>query len=494
MNRWRILLYTYCFFFISLSSAQCPEDLGGVIWKGNSPLLSFEELSLHAAPMLWFSPDEIELYDKEGKKRLPNNFPFEENGGPVVYYKIKTLYAKEEEGAMQASSNTPPNLKLIDLQKVKAIDLDYYYYFDKETGARGHQHDLEGVLLNIQIIETLDCPDYRYAVMIKKATGKAHGLHWYNNVLDVDAQTFFPLSILIEEGKHASSTDKNADGIFTPGYDVTKRVNDAWGVRDIITTGRLVSGSFQAWMTKRRTPESLLFPPLPKSSPYYEKFSAKFGSLIDSSVYTLRPYPVYPIEAIKEDKKLNRLLKGRKPNVWPNVKKVEGNGSIRQWAKTENAFNSIGLAYRWDDSRGLSVALPLLLFKNVEAPLTGGWLYHKISFGRFDTNITDSTFVFQKLLGHEIVYTSSASKWIDTYVGLGYEVYDEDSRPNFRKAKVEMVSEVGIKIRLNISSTPLKFLRFLGTDFWGLRLGWKNVGFSPFIYNGFVIELGAGVF
>ena len=35
--------------------------------------------------------------------------------------------------------------------------------------------------------------------------------------------------------RHGLATDKNGDGVFTPGYDV----NDAWCVRDIIRTGML---------------------------------------------------------------------------------------------------------------------------------------------------------------------------------------------------------------------------------------------------------------
>ncbi len=50
------------------------------------------------------------------------------------------------------------------------------------------------------------------------------------------------------------ATDKNGDGVFTPGYDVNVRINDAWGVRDIIRTGMLFSGGFEGWMAKVRRP------------------------------------------------------------------------------------------------------------------------------------------------------------------------------------------------------------------------------------------------
>ena len=41
------------------------------------------------------------------------------------------------------------------------------------------------------------------------------------------------VTLLVEEGKHAVAPDRNADGVYTPGYDVNKRIKDAWGVRDV---------------------------------------------------------------------------------------------------------------------------------------------------------------------------------------------------------------------------------------------------------------------
>jgi hypothetical protein len=319
-------------------------------------------------------------------------------------------------------------------------------------------------------------------------------------VFTVDQQTFFPLSILLEEGKHASCTDKNADGVYTPTYDVTEKVNDAWGVRDIITSGRLVSGGFQAWMAKKRDPSSIVFPPLPEDSPHYDKFQKRFGDFYKAeSMYELRPYPNY--EELKKkhiikDKKLEHLMVGKKPHDWPAIEKISGDGAIKRWSKTSKAGSSISFAYRWDETRRISIALPLLLFKNVEAPMTGGWLYHKLYVGGWDTNsiANDSTFQFKNAFGHQIVYTSSASKWVDTYLGFGYELYDVDFELDRTKYKAFFASEIGVKFRVNVSKTPLKFLSKLGTKYWGVRLGWKNVGFSPFENSGFVIEVGAGVF
>ena len=480
-----------------LCVAQCPEELPGVIWKSKSNLISFEKLAEYAAPMLWFSPDEILLYDQNGGKQLPNAFPFDEpTDDPVVYYKLRHVYGLDEQTVILNPENLNPGFKMLDLQKLKAVDLDYYYYFAEETGPRGHYHDIESIALRIKIVETIDCPEYKYAIMVTKVTGRAHGVEWYNNVLKVDAQTFFPLSILIEEGKHASCPDKNADGVYTPTYDVTERINDAWGIRDIISSGILVSGGFQAWMAKKRPTSSIVFPPTPEWSPFYKKYIEKFGDLTQSSQYVLRPYPEYrKMKAEKKiDDKLDHYMKGKRPHQWPSISKVRGDGSVKQWIKENKSFRSLSLAYRWDEAQRVSFAFPLLLFKNVEAPRTGGWIYNKFYLGDINSIIIDSDFSFEKLLGHQITYSSSASRWVDTYIGLGYEIFDVDSDPKKTKYDPFFVSEVGIKLRVNIVKTPFRFLRFFGTDFWGLRMGWKNVGFSPFKNSGFVIELGAGVF
>ena len=71
---------------------------------------------------------------------------------------------------------------------------------------------------------------------VTRVSAKAHGLVWFWNVLDSDDYAQFPMHLLVEEGKHALATDKNGDGVFTQGYDVNVRINDAWGTRDIIRT------------------------------------------------------------------------------------------------------------------------------------------------------------------------------------------------------------------------------------------------------------------
>ena len=71
----------------------------------------------------------------------------------------------------------------------------------------------------------------------------------------------FPTTLFVEEGKHATAPDRNADGAFMRGYDVTERVNDAWGVRDSLGQGVLLSSGYASEMTKLRTAAYRLMPP-----------------------------------------------------------------------------------------------------------------------------------------------------------------------------------------------------------------------------------------
>ena len=75
------------------------------------------------------------------------------------------------------------------------------------------------------------------------------------------------MHLLVEEGKHGLATDKNGDGVFTKGYDANVRINDAWGTRDIIRTGRLFTGGYQGWMAKVRRPDGSRTNAGPSASP-----------------------------------------------------------------------------------------------------------------------------------------------------------------------------------------------------------------------------------
>ena len=90
-----------------------------------------------------------------------------------------------------------------------------------------------------------------------------------------------------------------------------------------------------------------------------------------------------------------------------------------------------------------------------------------------------------------MLYTPSASRWLDPYFSLGVEVENEQIHGS-TDTTAHFAFETGVKFRGNLAHTPLKFMTFL-TDFWGLRVGLKYLGFAAVDDLAFVVELGAGV-
>ena len=98
--------------------------------------------------------------------------------------------------------------------------------------------------------------------------------------------------------------------------------------------------------------------------------------------------------------------------------------------------------------------------------------------------------------GYNILYTPSASRFLDPYFALGFEVEKFDvtdvSGITTVQSKTDFVFETGIKLRGNVKYSPLKFLGVL-SDFWGVRFGFKNKGYMKINEITYVIEIGAGV-
>jgi len=71
----KILILCVCVGIQVQLKADCPEVKNGVIYTNHNQILSFQDLASFAAPMLWFSPDEAQLYDSRGQIQLPQKFP-----------------------------------------------------------------------------------------------------------------------------------------------------------------------------------------------------------------------------------------------------------------------------------------------------------------------------------------------------------------------------------------------------------------------------------
>ena len=492
-HKWFLLLV----FVLALGAVEatanecCQLDNGfQMIWSGTDSLMTFSELASYCGPILWFSPDEPNLDGARGKDiRMPMNFPFEPAvDAPLVYYRVRTILNRIQRKGEVVVREDPKRVDTqMNLANIVGFDLDYFFYYPSEEGMGSHDHDVEATYFKIYAHRCEDCVTQHYALYIERTIAKAHGLLWYDNTLVTDEYTEFPMTILVEEGKHASCTDKNHDGIYTPTFDVNRRINDAWGVRDIMRGGGLYSGSFQAWMAKHRPLDRRIFPPLPGDSPLRAEFSENGLYAPDNAIYELRPFPRPEDVDTEAEPTLLHFVDDKGDENWPEVLDANDLRSVLRWMDEERFINSLSIAYRYDGlnhgsrdhTGGLSFIFPLLVVKNVSDPVAGGWFVNRMYFK--DKKLRDFSW--------NLLYTTSASRWVDGYFAFGWE-WDKD---DFGENHTDMMTETGVKFRLNMSHTPLKFLSVLGTDFWGVRVGIKNKGIFNWESIGYAVEVGAGV-
>lgn len=455
--------------------------LPSVVWWGAQRELPLSRLAAYLAPVLWFSPDEPLLAGTEGTAiRIPEALPFEASADrPVLYYQLEQVVG--EAGAWVPRDDAPGR-GVVDLARTRAFSLNFLAYFPSEEGLGSHPHDIEPVLFKAAVLRTdsevaerelgVRCDAPGYLVVVTRVTAQAHGLVWFFNVLEVDEETRFPMHVLVEEGKHALCTDKNGDGYYTPGYDTNERINDAWGVRDVIRSGALFSGSYQGYMTKVRRPRHQVLPPLPEDSPLTIGDPEEHG--LDLAVYELRPYP--PSARAADDPHLLFLMRWREVEGWPVLVEVGSAREVVGWLDAGRAIRSVSVALMFDGRLGAAFAFPLLLVRNVEDPIGGGFIVHRV-------------YLTRGKVGWMALYTPSASRWFDTYLAAGVEWL----RPTEGAAlEPDFVLETGLRLRVNLAATPLRFLGVL-TDFWGLRLGVRNRGAFRIDRMTYVLELGAGV-
>jgi len=451
--------------------------------------------------MYWFSPDEPSLYGKEGPEIIaPEPFPFDPTPGPVAYYQMKELISipghLESSLVMDADDK---NASIVDLEGLILTRIDIYAYFAEEAGLGAHDHDVEATEFKVAVlrsdgdilpqISAARCDQQTYVIAVTRVSGKAHGIEWFWNIIETDPETKFPMSILVEEGKHAMATDKNGDGYFTPSYDVNVRVNDAWGVRDIIRSGGLFTGGYEAWMTKVRKPAHRVMPPLPDDSPWKERMDRREELYTrGNAVYAIRPFPSDEEAAAwdaahPDEHKLTPFLADKQVPDWPAREEAESMSKLTQWVDDGIAKKSFAVNLYADGNLGLSWSFPLFIVKNMEIPMSGGYLLHRMYY-TFSNNSGDS-------FGWMALYTNSASRWVDGYFAAGAEW--QYAGTNSGENRTDFVLETGLKFRAQIGHSPLKFLTFF-TDFWGVRAGIKNYGFFDIDRLTYVLEFGAGSF
>jgi hypothetical protein len=482
----------------SLYAGQCDfSNIPGVIWWGTETEMTVERLASLAAPIYWFSPDEPLLRGAEGRDiRMPAHLPFEDSASaPVVYYQLDEIVTlKGHEGQEFTLDPDDKGQSVLDINWIGLFRLGFFAYYPSEAGLGAHEHDLEAAELKIAMLRSTGellpqmtdarCDEPNYVMVVTRVVGKAHGIEWFWNISEVDAETKMPFTLLVEEGKHAVGTDKNGDGYFTPTYDVNVRVNDAWGTRDVISSGGLLAGGYQSWMTKVRYPEHRIFPPLPEDSPLRETLTRKRSASnweTDNAVYELRPLP--PSDLGAYDAHLHRFMKSKEVVDWPEKTEKSDLQGFVDWAEMGTVRRSLAISLMYDGDVGFSWVFPLFIVKNMEVALSGGFIVHRMYLK--DKGLRD--------FGWQLMYANSASRWFDTYFAAGVE-WDREPTvedPNELRKETDFVLETGVKFRANVET--IKWLAW-ATPFWGVRFGIKNYGFSNIDKLTYVLEFGAGAF
>jgi hypothetical protein len=457
------------------------EPYQALVWTGTDSTMTFDELASYCGPILWFSPDEPLVEETPGLDiRMPTTFPFEEApDAPVVYYRVRTLIQAPDGHGEPFVAGTDRGSTVINFSKVVAIDLDYFFYYPSEEGFGGHKHDVESTEMKVFVWKRDNCPECPYSLIIARVNCKAHGVLWYDNTLEVDEYTKFPMTVLVEEGKHAGCTDKNGDGYYTPGYDVNVRVNDAWGVRDVIRGGGLFSGGFESWFAKVRTPDFRVYPPLPEDSPLRDLYVIDGVYAPDNAKYEVRPFPPYQEAEAAGDPKLVPFIEDKGHHDWPELESASSVKQVTKWMSGESFVKSVSLAFRMDGEAGFSAVFPFFVFWHFADPVGGGWVMSRVYWK--DKQLRD--------FGYNALYTTSASRWIDGYFSVGVERRMND----LGATNWLWVAETGFKFRANIKHSPLSFLSKL-TDFWGIRIGLQYYGLLPVTELGYVVEIGGGTF
>ena len=468
----------------------CEElfQLAGVVWRGAAATMTFKQLAAYAAPVYWLSPDEPTLQRKQARDmRVPLAFPFEAQAqSPVVYYQFSSVARRPDAtGPAVQVNSTDMGASILNLEQAGAIRMKYIAYFPEEAGVGEHTHDVEPAEFRLIIGRAngpvargfgYRCDSSDFLIVLTRVTGEAHGNPWYYNVLDVDRETTLPIHLLVEEGKHAMATDKNADGYYTPGYDVTARINDAWGVRDTVRGGTLFTGSFEAWMAKVRQPQHRVMPPLPPDSRLHARVLELGIDPTRLAVYELRPYPS---PALATDLQLRHKIEEKDTPGWPKISDSPTFKPMVAALAEGRELKPFSVAYRLDGQHGLALSFPLLVLKNVPEPLTGGYLVNRM-FVRGHQPVD---------FGWQVMYTPSASRWFDQYLAAGVDWTRTIDDAGVSQTETAFAAETGFKFRFR---APVRALEGV-MPFWGVRMGVRSRGALDIDGLTFIFEFGGGV-
>jgi hypothetical protein len=412
--------------------------------------------------VLWFSPDEpLRLNGRV----LPQPHPADAEAGAVVYFQARSIRLRGDRRV-----DTPAHQDAAFFDKVDRVAIRFYFYYERDFGVGQHEHDLEVVEMELSLNVASGCRE----LLLRRVTGLAHGTDWYSNELEVEPDTRMPITVLVEEGKHASAPDRNADGQYTPGYDVNRRINDAWGIRDVLGSGHLVAGAYEASMAKSRRPSDRVAPPAITNRCMASTLSSlgRDGAVVDR--YVLRPAWSVPVGVApaREPERLERMMRahGFGPAYPPDQYQSE---LLKELADPLTGTNSIipAIGARWDRQWGATVQLR-------GADLRALYLVPKINWAG-------------RNVGAEALFTRSAARVYSPYgsIGIAREHFSVNGVPS--GPSWNATTELGVKFRTRLEGRQR--VLSLGYQFAGVRLGIRYSGFKTVKLTRMIVEIGPGV-
>jgi hypothetical protein len=449
----------------------------GSIWLPKASIVSTRALAELLAPILWYAIDEpntIDVDDKPGPQPLPTGGP----DGPsrVVYFQIRSLtpIASITSSASQLI-NFAASRREIDVSSLSHLAVRYFFYYSQDVGFHGHRHDLESATVYVDVSPTLFKGEPGILLSVRKVTGAAHGVGWYSNTLVLSDSTKFPLTLLVEEGKHATSPDGNDDGFYTPGVDVNVNVRDAWGIRDTVHSGLpLYSAFHQSMMRPRVGTRDVGFRVGPEQTAAVTDLRFEIGhgpegirlqvealyALID--VLDVCESLNFDQKDIAEAQRLEHFIADIRFCAFSPGQ--DGYGSI--WERFQ-------IGYRIDQqARGFALSA-------YSVPIGKGWLILRWSLlgGLLDPSRQSIDFF----------YSPSASRWWDWYAGMGWDLDLIKQNVSDRSIAVVHASEAleaGWKFRVRPGRWP----------FVGVRIGVRTNGWTQPRNARLVAEVGAASF
>jgi hypothetical protein len=536
------------------------EHEGTVVWRASDGVgFTLRTIANFSAPIVWPSPDEPLL--RAGLK-LPRPFPQQSGQASStatsrVYFNIPLIVLRNilpcvpferqahwpdldlewDDEPTPAAAMMRVNPEFPPLDCIQEIKIRYFFYYDSEVGVSAHSNDFESLQVNIGIERNRQvsppsagrpavylCADGQYLTHCAFVTGEfgsAHGIAWYTNGLNVDRNrdTLLPITVLAEEGKHASSPDRNGDGVYSPGFDVDIHPNDAWGVRDSLRTRWLQGPAFRGDMTKRRRDGDRVFPPYPnwrlagnwvkvmqpEDPDYWENASPysleSMTEAEDTSVVPARLYcdpdsddlsPMVPSSlgcAVGSGLPCERMVDLVRGEEGCRRTRTLGSGG---WLALKSAFARINAGGSHDEYLTWTRFVKERLLPGVrltDSRLSGWWMF-PIAWNvpGFDGWVSARWNFFRPPLGQrepqdgavDLVYSVSAARYFSSYVAVGRDSLPlSDPDPGAHRVAVEG----GIKWRFEAPWVGL---------FSGVRIGIRADDPRHLKYARMLFEFGGG--